>query len=166
MTSYPLRTVAGSAAVLLAAATLAACSGVSDNSPTTESEVAGGEVTDNKGIDVTSTDTQAGGGETGTSEVNDVCIIETPGYPVYEGPCRYGRVISQDTGLEMFSMSPPDGVVWAGNVTSISVNVMPDGHAEVRGLTGYGVNSRWGEATRSPDDGACWVSSDFRVCGY
>ena len=49
-------------------------------------------------------------------------------------------------------------------VSMISVAVSSPGVAEVRGLTRYGINSRWGEARRSAADPSCWAGADFRVC--
>lgn len=66
-----------------------------------------------------------------------------------------------------FSVQMPggnDGI--AAGTTNVSVAVIAPGEAEVRGLTRDGINSRWGSATRSREDPACWVGSDFRVCAY
>jgi hypothetical protein len=52
------------------------------------------------------------------------------------------------------------------NITDISVYIVSPGIAEVRGLTIYGNNSRWGPAIRSKKDLACWTGSDFEVCAY
>lgn len=51
-------------------------------------------------------------------------------------------------------------------ISIVSVSVVSPGVAEVRGMTGDGINSRWGEARRSASERACWVGSDFRICVY
>ncbi|MGE3248578.1 MAG: hypothetical protein AB7F96_02010 [Beijerinckiaceae bacterium] len=51
-------------------------------------------------------------------------------------------------------------------ISNVSVSVFRPDTAEVRGLTRDGINSRWGEARRSPSDRACWAGSDFRICVY
>jgi hypothetical protein len=48
--------------------------------------------------------------------------------------------------------------------STISVTVLRGGAAEVRGLTRDGINSRWGGASRSRKDPACWEGNDFQVC--
>ena len=48
----------------------------------------------------------------------------------------------------------------------ISVHIIGPGKAEVRGLTHDGINSRWGEANRSTQDGACWRGADFQICAW
>ena len=49
---------------------------------------------------------------------------------------------------------------------AVSVFITSPGVAEVRGLTGHGINSNWGTARRSPNDRACWVGEGFSVCVY
>lgn len=64
-----------------------------------------------------------------------------------------------------FSLAPRGGNgVLYGEILFVSVSVIAPGQAEVRGLTRAGVNSRWGQARRSPSDPACWAGEDFRVC--
>ncbi|MEE9435034.1 MAG: hypothetical protein V3V15_12425, partial [Sphingorhabdus sp.] len=65
-----------------------------------------------------------------------------------------------------FSVSRDDGSNIVDDVVIITVAVIGSGKAEVRGLTKAGINSRWGEATRSTSDKACWTGSDFEVCAY
>jgi len=82
---------------------------------------------------------------------------ETP----YSGPCLFA---AEKGGS--FTIIPAGRRTFMGDVTSVSVYVTGGGSAEVRGLTGDGVNSRWGEARRSRRDPACWQGSDFKVCVY
>ena len=72
-----------------------------------------------------------------------------------------------------FSLRPTDraaGVLFPSgdedfpDILSVSVAIVAPGEAEVRGVTSFGVNSRWGSATRSAEDPACWVGEGFRVC--
>ncbi len=88
------------------------------------------------------------------------CVIDAAGAPRWAGTCSF----APERGGS-FTVNPPRGSFQNG-VTTISVAIIRPGLAEVRGLTQAGINSRWGEATRSRRDGACWVGSDFSVCVY
>jgi hypothetical protein len=48
----------------------------------------------------------------------------------------------------------------------VSVTMIGDGTAEVRGLNDKGINSRWGTVRRSRSDRACWVGDGFKICAY
>lgn len=89
------------------------------------------------------------------------CTIETPQTRPYRGPCLF-----QASRNGSFTIDPPRGRRFVGDVTSISLSVTARGVGEVRGVTTGGINSRWGRAARSSRDAACWVGSDFRVCAY
>jgi len=89
------------------------------------------------------------------------CIVKSAGSREYRGPCRF---IPEGNGS--FMLEPVKRRFIQDNVSSVSVSIVAPGLAEVRGLTGDGVNSRWGEARRSPRDKACWAGSDFRICAY
>ncbi len=82
----------------------------------------------------------------------------TSGDGRYDGPCRF-----TPTGKGSFSVSAPKFRRLMG-ATDISVYPIGGGKAEVRGLTSDGINSRWGEATRSKTNKACWIGTDFKVC--
>lgn len=88
------------------------------------------------------------------------CVVEAPQTVPYRGPCLF----EAERGGS-FTIDPPRGRLFVGDVTTISVAVTGRGVAEVRGLVG-GINSRWGRAIRSSRDAACWIGSDFRVCAY
>ena len=88
------------------------------------------------------------------------CMI-TSAESGYEGGCRF---VAEKGGS--FSVSRDDGSNIVDDVVIITVAVIGSGKAEVRGLTSAGINSRWGEATRSTSDKACWTGSDFEVCAY
>ncbi len=89
------------------------------------------------------------------------CVISSSEGSRYAGPCRF-----QAERGGSFTVSPARGRSFPGGVSSISVAVGGRGEADVRGLTRDGINSRWGAATRSRRDRACWVGSDFSVCAY
>ncbi len=89
------------------------------------------------------------------------CVVTAEGGARYAGPCRF-----QSERGGSFTVSPARGRSFPDGVTSISVAMMGQGEADVRGLTRDGVNSRWGTATRSRRDRACWVGSGFSVCAY
>lgn len=86
------------------------------------------------------------------------CKITSGGVAHYDGPCKF-----TPEGKGAFSVSAPTFRRVLG-VTDVSVYPIGEGKAEVRGLTPDGINSRWGEATRSKTNKACWISSDFKVC--
>jgi len=50
-------------------------------------------------------------------------------------------------------------------ITEIDVEIQ-GAHADVSGLTSDGINSRWGPASRSAKDKACWIGEDFAICVY
>jgi len=89
------------------------------------------------------------------------CVIKQQGVVVYAGSCQFtlekgGSFYIKGNGAK--NILP--------NITDISVYIVSPGIAEVRGLTIYGNNSRWGPAIRSKKDLACWTGSDFEVCAY
>ena len=89
------------------------------------------------------------------------CVITAPQVTPYRGACRF-----QPLGGGSFALRPAGRRFLVGDVTDVTVEVVRRGAAEVRGLTSGGINSRWGSATRSQRDGACWVGSDFTICAY
>lgn len=79
----------------------------------------------------------------------------------YDGPCNF----EPDGRNGSFTLSSRRaGGSLTKDIVMVSVSVVSPGVAEVRGLTRAGVNSRWGEAKRSRQDGACWTGADFQVC--
>jgi hypothetical protein len=88
------------------------------------------------------------------------CVVHSTGAPVWRGACDF-----IPDGGGSFYIDPARGR-FPGGISDISVSLIRPGVAEVRGLTGDGINSRWGEARRSRRDPACWVGSDFSVCVY
>ena len=88
------------------------------------------------------------------------CVIDAAGAPRWSGPCQF-----QAERGGSFTITPVRGAFQNG-VSSIGLAIVRPGLAEVRGLTRAGVNSRWGEARRSPRDRACWIGADFSLCVY
>jgi hypothetical protein len=88
------------------------------------------------------------------------CVIRSEGGS-YRGPCSYSV---QRGGT--FTVKPIGRRFLMPGVMMVTVFVDRDGYADVSGLTGAGVNSRWGQATRSRRDTACWVGDGFSVCAY
>ena len=80
----------------------------------------------------------------------------------YEGPCDF--LLGQGGSFSVSRVASEEPLF--GLVTVLSVSLVGEGQAEVRGLTTSGINSRWGEAQRSAEDGACWVGTDFEICAY
>lgn len=78
----------------------------------------------------------------------------------YKGKCKF--YVEQGGTFSLSSLQ--EGHQLLPNITNISVYILEKGHAQVRGLTTDGINSMWGEATRSTKDKSCWVGSDFKVC--
>jgi hypothetical protein len=93
------------------------------------------------------------------------CRLESDGTVVFKGKCLF----ISDGSTGSFSLQNPSGRgPLYGPYLDISVSVIEPGRAEVRGLTRRGVNSRWGEARRSPTEPACWIGTDssFTVCAF
>jgi hypothetical protein len=88
------------------------------------------------------------------------CVVTSQG-ATYDGACTF----TPEAGGS-FSVAPVGRRFLVARVSSVSVSIIRPGAADVRGLTGDGINSRWGEARRSPRDRACWVGSGFSVCAY
>jgi hypothetical protein len=89
------------------------------------------------------------------------CVIKQGGEVAYAGSCHF----TPDNGGS-FSVRRNGTKNILPNITDISVYIISPGIAEVRGLTIWGNNSRWGPAIRSKKDPACWTGSDFEVCAY
>ncbi len=70
------------------------------------------------------------------------------------------------SGGGSFSIQSADGSTIVNDVQIISVSIIEEGEAEVRGLTRDGINARWGAATRSDSEPACWAGEDFEVCAF
>ena len=92
---------------------------------------------------------------------NVKCLIETPG-ETFQDICNFE---SAPGGSFTLSPSPVAGYFFS-TLLSVSVGIYGPGRADVRGLTREGINSRWGEASRSTRDGACWAGADFRICAW
>jgi hypothetical protein len=88
------------------------------------------------------------------------CVIDAAGAPRWTGPCSFD---ARPGGS--FTVTPARGRFGNGT-TSLSLDIIRPGLAEVRGLTAQGINSRWGPARRSPRDRACWIGTDFSLCVY
>ena len=88
------------------------------------------------------------------------CRIESAGRVEVSGKCRF---IPDDGGTFTLENTDQNKPLY-GEILMVTVAVVSPGKAEVRGLTKAGINSRWGEATRSARDPACWDGSDFRIC--
>lgn len=89
------------------------------------------------------------------------CAIRS-GVVVYVGRCDF----IAEKGNGGFSVAPVGAKYFSDGVSIISVYKIAPLKAEVRGLTRDGVNSRWGAATRSTRDTACWTGDDFSICAY
>lgn len=88
------------------------------------------------------------------------CRIVSDGAVKFSGRCRF---TVERGGSFSLSRAGGRGALY-GNILIVSVTLVGRGVAEVRGLTRRGINSRWGRATRSRRDPACWVGSGFRIC--
>lgn len=89
------------------------------------------------------------------------CLVESAGKTEVKGPCHFS---ASKGGTFSLSRDKEASKPLYGAIRSVTVYVLEPGKAEVRGLTEDGINSRWGEATRSTKDPACWEGSDFRIC--
>lgn len=90
-----------------------------------------------------------------------LCVIKgDSNQVVFRDKC----IFEQFGGNGSFSIRAKSGLI--DGRESISVAIIKSGVAEVKGLTTMGINSRWGEATRSKSDKACWIGDDFTICAY
>src|SRR5688572_27968184 len=88
------------------------------------------------------------------------CVVTAAGASAWRGPCRFDARAGGS-----FTITPQRGR-FAEGTTSITLDIVRPGAAEVRGMTALGINSRWGPARRSPRDRACWIGADFSLCVY
>ena len=86
------------------------------------------------------------------------CRID--GGDTYDGPCLFVRENGGSFSIQSENGEP------IGGALIISVSIVEEGEAEVRGLTPDGINSRWGAATRSEEEPACWTGVDFEICAF
>ncbi len=85
------------------------------------------------------------------------CEVVEQGKTTFNGKCNFQAVEGGSFYITNLNQDKPI----LRNTMSISVYIVEKGVAEVSGSLKGGNNSRWGQAKRS---GACWVSSDFKVC--
>ena len=90
------------------------------------------------------------------------CQVNSAGSPPFRGQCQFESSPDGSFGLSSVDASKP----FLGDIELVGVVIISPGVAEVRGLTRWGINSRWGEAHRSVRDPACWAGVDFRMCAY
>jgi len=86
-----------------------------------------------------------------------LCEITAKGERV-DGPCRFSARRGGSFDIAMMDERT------MGGASSLSLDVVGPGMGEVRGLTPFGVRSRWGEARRMVQDRACWRGADFTIC--
>lgn len=89
------------------------------------------------------------------------CVIRSGG-AIFSGKCDF----LAEKGNGGFSLAPIGAKYFLDGVNPLSLYKTGPAQAEVRGLTRDGVNSRWGPATRSTRDPACWEGVDFSICAY
>ncbi len=95
------------------------------------------------------------------------CDVRTGGARFHE-PCLFRA--EEGGSFSLGSTDQVAGVLFSSDdkdfpdIVSVSVSIVAPGEAEVRGVTSFGVNSRWGRAIRSAEDPACWVGEGFRIC--
>ncbi|MCC8372457.1 MAG: hypothetical protein LN568_07035 [Rickettsia endosymbiont of Pseudomimeciton antennatum] len=97
------------------------------------------------------------------------CLIESSGEVIFSGKCKVW--LSEDSGGSFSISNAIDGLPLIGkqddDVAITDVSVYTDEQScEVSGLTTGGINSRWGEASKSTEQEGCWVGSDFKICYY
>ena len=92
------------------------------------------------------------------------CRIVMEGVERLSGPCQFSSLDRQ--GSFQLTSTRKNAPLMPGN-ESVTVWIRSPGLAEVVTFTGQ-LTARWGAATRSNKDRACWVSedSDFVVCAY
>ena len=88
------------------------------------------------------------------------CEIVSDGKTEFKGDCLF---MAEKGGSFSVQSVKKDAPLY-DEILVVSVYIEKKGRAEVRGLTAAGINSRWGEATRSGKDKSCWDGADFRIC--
>ena len=98
--------------------------------------------------------------------VVDCAVLSLPDKTVqYKGRCRF----MPEAGGSFSLASPTGKPKLYDRIGIVSVTLTGKDTAEVSGLVidaSGGHNSRWGEASRSTADRACWDGADFRVCAW
>jgi hypothetical protein len=98
--------------------------------------------------------------------VVDCAITSLPGNAVqFKGKCTF----LPEAGGSFTLMDAKGRDTFYGSIGMVSVTLTGKDMAEVSGLVvdaGGAHNSRWGAATRSKTDGACWDGTDFRICAW
>lgn len=89
------------------------------------------------------------------------CLITEGASTTYKGKCDFR---SEAGGT--FSVSPIGKKTFDGERTTVSVYMLGNNTAQVRGLTTAGINAMWGDAVRSNTQKACWVGDDFKICAW
>lgn len=98
--------------------------------------------------------------------VVDCAVLSLPdGAVQYKGTCKF--MPEQDGS---FALASPSGKAKLyASIGIVSVTLTGKDEAEVSGLVidaGGAHSSRWGAATRSTKDRACWDGADFRICAW
>lgn len=87
------------------------------------------------------------------------CFIQTTDGN-YKGQCKF--YVEEGGTFSLSSLQ--EGKPLLPNITDVNVYILEKGYAQVRGLTTDGINSMWGDATRSTKDKSCWIGSNFKIC--
>lgn len=90
------------------------------------------------------------------------CKIDNSGVPSFKGKCLF---IPEKGGSFSLQNTKRDQPIMDG-LLDVHVYIVEKGVAEVSSVTVNGINSRWGEATRSSTEKACWVGNGFKVCAW
>ena len=90
------------------------------------------------------------------------CKIDNSGVPSFKGKCLF---LPEKGGSFSLQNTKRDQPIMDG-LLDVHVYIVEKGVAEVSSVTVNGINSRWGEATRSSTEKACWVGNGFKVCAW
>ena len=88
------------------------------------------------------------------------CLLESEGAH-YAGRCLF--LVERGGSFSLKPLNPHRQLLGA---KIVSVAIIGDSRAEVRGLTNDGINSRWGTVNRSRRERGCWEGDGIKICAW
>ncbi len=93
---------------------------------------------------------------------NAKCLITSGNSTQFRGACDFR---AEPNGSFSLTSAKKSGRFY-GEIMVVSVTVLSKDRADVRGLTKFGINSRWGYVKRSRKNRACWIGDGFKICAW
>lgn len=84
---------------------------------------------------------------------------------VAEGKIQYNKeCFVLNSKKAEFSIKPKKSDFFYSTITMLSLTLIDVNKYHVRGLTSYGNNSYFGDASKSDTSSNCWIGNDFTIC--